>query len=627
MKSQPRPARPSPTSPVPPISSRLRGVVYKKGTDEVLEGATVTVSEDGTILVAFPDAPPFQDLNEVDIQIVADARADAEDQTPVNIGERFTQPIKTRVSPPFQAENGDKTDWTKCGPLDWNIGAVMNEAWDDYPNTAYTEKVRKYISPDTRGETEMQHWKSKDTLFWRIPIGTNETIKNGKITVNLPDYPGADVTADNGGYFYISKDLPYGSSENGKTAGNPNTKKFTNIQINGNVVTADLPELPQGTHAVLQLSQKLAGGTAPSGEDVKATARITGDLPDCEYTGEQPPTTDGDKTDYPKCGPLDWNAAAVMDKRLPDYSNNGFLEKVRKDLNPASRGAMEVQHWVTANNKALVWRIPVGTTERITNGKFTLTLPDVPGAEVAFDQENVKIVLHETDGEFGVADNFRPGENTVKFDNVTVEGNVLTADLPELPANKHAIIQVTQTVTEGTAPTGPEVIARAQLTGDMPDCEPTETPGGSGEGSGEGSGGSDGSSTDGSSTIPGILIPLLPLIPLIPGIIPGLPGSGGSSEPGTPGNPGTPGQPGTPANPGQPAQPGKPAQPANPGTGTTGTGTGTTGKTGSGSQGATSQSRPQLANTGVSNGVIILLGAAAFLTAAGALLIGRRRNN
>ncbi|WP_462398477.1 hypothetical protein [Corynebacterium falsenii] len=265
-------------------AQRLSGIVYKPGTDEVIEGATVKVANDGRVLVSVPQSNETKSLDRFDIQLTATPRSDAEDQTPVNIGSRFSQPLRDVVKPPFEPTNGDNTDWAKCGPLDWTAGAIMNTEWDDYSNTGYTKKVKDYISPGTRGAMEMQHWRDPGVLYWRLPVGTDEAISGGKLRVTLPDLPGAKVTAENGDYIYIAPDHPFGIADNGRP--NDKTMKFENIEINGNVITADI-DMPAGTHAVLMMSQTVPADT-PDDKVLEATAHLTGDLPDCK-----PETTPG----------------------------------------------------------------------------------------------------------------------------------------------------------------------------------------------------------------------------------------------------------------------------------------------------------------------------------------------
>lgn len=99
----------------------------------------------------------------------------------------------------------------------------------------------------------------------------------------------------------------------------------------------------------------------------------------------------GTKTTTQYTDEVDLNAKSVMDTNLDDFSNNGYLEKVKNPNNhpnaytnktdnttnfgPAN---LEVQHWQSGKNNATTaqyWRIVFGSDYAINNAVMTVTLP------------------------------------------------------------------------------------------------------------------------------------------------------------------------------------------------------------------------------------------------------------
>lgn len=87
---------------------RITGAVYLPGSDEAIEGATVTVDEDGTVSVEVPDS--IQDGTSVEVQLTASPREDSATylkyNSPVEIGERFTVTTDTQVEPGSTSSDG-----------------------------------------------------------------------------------------------------------------------------------------------------------------------------------------------------------------------------------------------------------------------------------------------------------------------------------------------------------------------------------------------------------------------------------------------------------------------------------------------------------------------------------------
>ncbi|PQF01958.1 peptidase, partial [Enterococcus faecium] len=98
----------------------------------------------------------------------------------------------------------------------------------------------------------------------------------------------------------------------------------------------------------------------------------------------------GDKITKSYTDEVDLNAKSVMDTNLDDYSNNGYLEKVKNPNNHPSTdssntdedlygpGNLEVQHWQNGPNDATKtqnWRVVFATDYAINNAVLTVTLP------------------------------------------------------------------------------------------------------------------------------------------------------------------------------------------------------------------------------------------------------------
>ncbi|PNY22465.1 hypothetical protein ASN88_00459 [Streptococcus parauberis] len=107
------------------------------------------------------------------------------------------------------------------------------------------------------------------------------------------------------------------------------------------------------------------------------------DYPDDDCTGTKTTTKYTDEVDL--------NAKSVMDTNLDDYSNNGYLEKVKNPNNHpnaytnltatttnAGPANLEVQHWQNGTNnatKSQYWRVVFGSDYAINNAVMTVTLP------------------------------------------------------------------------------------------------------------------------------------------------------------------------------------------------------------------------------------------------------------
>ena len=155
-------------------------------------------------------------------------------------------------------------------------------------------------------------------------------------------------------------------------------KNYDNIQMNSEPV--DESNIDKDKDKDGQLTYfKEVNGYAPKTDEV-----IEKDVP----TGNDECT--GDKITKTYTDEVDLNAKSVMDTDLDDYSNNGYLEKVKNPNNHPETdssntdeslygpGNLEVQHWQDGPNestKTQYWRILFATDYAINNAVLTVTLP------------------------------------------------------------------------------------------------------------------------------------------------------------------------------------------------------------------------------------------------------------
>lgn len=188
---------------------------------------------------------------------------------------------------------------------------------------------------------------------------------------------------------------------------------------------------------------------------------------------------DGDQSNYAQCE-IKWTASAQANEDLPNWTNNGFMAKTNPKLfNPKSLGAAEMQHY-RLPSKQLVFRLPIASLTDVNKATVTMELPDIEGATIDSAVSSDWFHLH------GYAKADLPAGN-VPLQNIGVDGNTVTADIPELKENSYSTLVVTMTLPEDYK-TGPDTVASAEITGTQGgDCKPEEEPLGSLPGSSEGS--------------------------------------------------------------------------------------------------------------------------------------------
>ncbi|EKK0954714.1 peptidase, partial [Enterococcus faecalis] len=155
-------------------------------------------------------------------------------------------------------------------------------------------------------------------------------------------------------------------------------KKYDNVQMNSEPVTESNIKKDKDKDGQLTYFKE-NNGYVPKTDEVTEKHIPTGN-------GE----CVGDKTTKSYTDEVDLNAKSVMDTNLDDYSNNGYLEKVRNpnnhpkidssnsDENLYGPGNLEVQHWQSGSNESTTiqnWRIVFATDYAINNAILTVTLP------------------------------------------------------------------------------------------------------------------------------------------------------------------------------------------------------------------------------------------------------------
>ncbi|MSU87119.1 LPXTG cell wall anchor domain-containing protein [Streptococcus dysgalactiae subsp. dysgalactiae] len=171
--------------------------------------------------------------------------------------------------------------------------------------------------------------------------------------------------------------------------------------------------------------------------------------PDSECTGTKTTTTVTNEVEL--------NAKSIMDTNLDDYSNNGYIEKVKNPNNhpkaytntkattensgPAN---LEVQHWQNGSNTNTTvqnWRIVFGSDYAINNTILTVTLPysDVTTSDATdwLVDKYYKLVTNDN--------NIYTNKLIPK--SITFNGNIATIDLGDIPAGSAYSIIFTKKFT------------------------------------------------------------------------------------------------------------------------------------------------------------------------------------
>ena len=413
--------------------------------------------------------------------------------------------------------------------VDWTATSINDPELENHPNNGYLSKVKNSLNHqngdgDEPGNFELQHWVTGNRDNWRFVFSTQHRILNPgetlTLTAELPSegYTAGDHTSTTtwlvGRYYPAagSSDLPPQKALGAKSVSVDGTTLTIVFQNNGTnnigigsieansafaVEVAKTYASREELMATPRIVTSRITGTNAQWDPVAAAAARTRQLngtaskvddsaPDCFR--QQTTPRSGDKTE--RCE-VNWNASAYIDRRFVDWTNNGYIEKIRPASPYNNEGTMEVQHFLAGDR--LYIRIPVGTTVNINNPELTVTLPDV-GKEWRVEPNQDRTFLDATDHAFPYeAENYIGAKVTG-----TINGNSATYTWPDradFKAGQWFTLTVSVPMTEAeldklTLPeentqkvrsdlSDPEklwdtdIIASARLTGKKDGCDPT----------------------------------------------------------------------------------------------------------------------------------------------------------
>lgn len=155
------------------------------------------------------------------------------------------------------------------------------------------------------------------------------------------------------------------------------------------------------------------------------------------------------ETTRPYTDEVDLNAKSVMDTELTDYSNNGYLEKVRNCNNHSNvsaedsgPGNLEVQHWQDGVNSSTTqqnWRIAFATDYAINDATMTVVLPE--DGYVYSDVTSWLLNKHYP----AVSQGVTYYTSAIAPESITINGQIATIVLGDIPAGSVFGIQFTKT--------------------------------------------------------------------------------------------------------------------------------------------------------------------------------------
>lgn len=139
----------------------------------------------------------------------------------------------------------------------------------DYSNGGYLKEVSPLFGD--AGKMEMQHWTDGQRLNFRLYIGSEHAITNGKVDVTLPE----------GFSWSATDDTAWGAEKYSPAAGLPYTVKATPVpSVNGSKATIDLGEFKDAGVATVTFTAPL-NGADPDGEYI-ARSTLTGTFTHCQ---------------------------------------------------------------------------------------------------------------------------------------------------------------------------------------------------------------------------------------------------------------------------------------------------------------------------------------------------------
>ncbi|MCK1801889.1 LPXTG cell wall anchor domain-containing protein [Brevibacterium sp. R8603A2] len=304
-----------------------------------------------------------------------------------------------------------------------------------------------------KGEAGVDTWEEAGTPNFRVIVGTVEPLYDveAEVTLDSDDVtfaePGELVSPARAATPEQYRKIPlenlkepvkksgslieWGITENGKMTAVPN---------------AD-PKRAEGSSAQFTVAGKLGN---PAEMDEKKVKEITVTLTFTAKHTTHKMCEDGIADgNLGECA-VDWKAAAVIDRRLDDYPNQGYVSAVGDEY-----GYFKTHHWMGGGDR-LYWRIPVATRHAIEAGsQITVsrgdnwTWDETQQIEDLTGRDDTRAGLgpfffNTFTGEEGYQ-NVPDGEPDFKWDEGT-----LTITLPAMPADSHAMFVLTGTPGEET---------------------------------------------------------------------------------------------------------------------------------------------------------------------------------
>ncbi len=97
--------------------------------------------------------------------------------------------------------NGDLS--TEPNKVHWYADAITDVTATNYTTTNFMTIIDSKTYPDNEGRYEIQHWGGQSGLFFRIPVGTDYPIKNGRLVVKFEQ---PDLWLPNKTYWHFNVD-------------------------------------------------------------------------------------------------------------------------------------------------------------------------------------------------------------------------------------------------------------------------------------------------------------------------------------------------------------------------------------------------------------------------------------
>ncbi|MDO5670803.1 MAG: hypothetical protein Q4G50_12485 [Corynebacterium sp.] len=111
--------------------------------------------------------------------------------------ERNKHAVPDCFRPNTEVRDGNRTD--RCD-VDWIADAVMDRRFDDWVNQGFVHKVKSQhqteapAEANAPGSMEVQHYSYGDTLYVRIPVGTDRDMSDARLVIELPEIDGYEWT-------------------------------------------------------------------------------------------------------------------------------------------------------------------------------------------------------------------------------------------------------------------------------------------------------------------------------------------------------------------------------------------------------------------------------------------------